>query len=128
MTISIGSPKEAFVAIASVVIAADSLGSVAERDAVLGRLREIPACAGSDAELKALLARVTQHLCDGLPMTDSGSFTTAAVAQVIVAVKPVLDAAQRGDAVRLAEATMSSDGASSAERALIDQLRTGLTG
>jgi tellurite resistance protein len=128
MTIRISGPAEALAAIASVVIAADSVGSLAERDAVIQRLKSTPAMAGQDgAAVKALLGRMTEHLCENLPVSESGAFTPAAVATLIAAVKPVLNGDQRGEALRLAEAIVVADSASDAERALVDQLRAGLT-
>jgi len=127
MGITIDNPADAFAAIASVVIAADSTGSFAERDAVLQRLKDTPALAGQDtAALKALLAKVTGHLSEGLPVTESGSFTSAAVGQVITAVKGVLSAEQRAQALKLAEATIDADGANESEKTLLAQLRAGL--
>jgi len=127
MSIRIESPAEALAAIASVVIAADSMGTLAERNAVLQRLKELPALAGQDnAALTALLTKLTGHLCESLPVTESGSFTAAAVDQVVTAVKGVLNPAQRAQALKLAEATIDSDGASDSERALLTQLRAGL--
>jgi hypothetical protein len=129
MTIRISSPSEAFAAIASVVIAADSVGSLTERDMVIDRLRATRALADQDgAALKDLLGRMTQNLCESLPVTESGAFTAEAVATVIATVKPLLNAEQRSEALRLVEATVTADGASDTERALIDQLRAGLTG
>jgi tellurite resistance protein len=129
MTIRISSPSEAFVAVASIVIAADSVGSLAERDVVMARLKAISCLANQDeAALKSMLGQVTQHLCDCLPVSNSGAFTTAAVATIVAAVKPLLSAEQRGEALRLAEATVTADGASDTERALLDQLRAGLSG
>jgi hypothetical protein len=61
-------------------------------------------------------------------VTESGAFTAEAVATVIATVKPLLNAEQCGEAMRLVEATVTADGASDTERALIDQLRAGLTG
>ncbi len=128
MSIRIESPAEAFAAIASVVIAADSMGTMAERNAVLGRLKETPVLSGQDnAALTALLTKVTGHLCDKLPVTETGSFTSVAVGEVIAAVKGVLTPEQRALALKLAEATMNSDGASDSERALLTQLRAGLS-
>jgi tellurite resistance protein len=127
MAIRIESPAEAFAAVASVVIAADSMGSMDERTAVLQRLKEAPTFKGQDtAALTALLTKVTGHLCDGLPTTETGAFTSAAVDQVITAVKGVLGADERVQALKLAEATMDSDGASQSEKALLAQLRAGL--
>ena len=128
MTIKISSPAEAFAAIASVVIAADSMGSLAERNTVIERLKTTGVLAGQDtAALSALLGRMTQHLCESLPVTESGAFTAESVATVVAAVKSTLNADQRGEALRLAEATVSADGADDSERALLDQLRAGLT-
>jgi len=45
---------------------------------------------------------------------------------VITAVRGVLGAEQLAQAVKLAEATMDSDGASESEKALLVQLRAGL--
>ena len=127
MAIRIESPVEAFAAVASVVIAADSMGSMDERDAVLQRLKQAPALKGQDtAALTAILTKVTGHLCDALPTTETGAFTPAAVDQVITAVRGVLGAEQLAQAVKLAEATMDSDGASESEKALLVQLRAGL--
>jgi len=127
MAIRIESSAEAFAAVASVVIAADSMGSMDERDAVLQRLKQAPALKGQDtAALTAILTKVTSHLCDGLPTTETGAFTPAAVDQVITAVRGVLGAEQLAQALKLAEATMDSDGASESEKALLVQLRAGL--
>src|SRR5262245_46875518 len=127
MSIRIESPGEAFAAVASVVIAADSMGSLAERNAVLQRLKEIPALSKQDnAALTALLTKVTAHLCESLSVTESGSFTSDAVGQVIAGVKGVLGPEQRGHALKLAEATIDADGATDTERALLTQLRAGL--
>jgi tellurite resistance protein len=127
MAIRIESPAEAFAAVASVVIAADSMGSMDERNAVLQRLKEAPALRGQDpAALTALLAKVTGHLCDGLPTTETGAFTPAAVDKVVAAVRGVLGAEQLAQALKLAEATIDSDGASESETALLAQLRVGL--
>ncbi len=127
MAIRIESPAEAFAAVASVVIAADSMGSVDERNAVLQWLKKTPALEGRDAAaLMALLTKITGQLSDGLPMTETGAFTPAAVDQVITAVRGVLDAEQRAQAVKLAEATMDSDDASESEKTLLAQLRAGL--
>jgi len=127
MAIRIESPVEAFAAVASVVIAADSMGSMDERDAVLQRLKQAPALKGQDtAALTAILTKVTGHLCDDPPTTETGAFTPAAVDQVITAVRGVLGAEQLAQAVKLAEATMDSDGASESEKALLVQLRAGL--
>jgi tellurite resistance protein len=129
MTIKISNSSEAFAAIASVVIAADSVGSLAERDAVIDRCRATRALADhDDAALQALLNRMTQHLCDSLPVSESGAFTPEAVATVIAAVKSLLSSEQCRDALRLAEATVTADGANDAERTLLDQLRAGLIG
>jgi len=103
------------------------MGSMDERDAVLQRLKQAPALKGQDtAALTAILTKVTGHLCDGLPTTETGAFTSAAVDQVITAVRGVLGAEQLAQAVKLAEATMDSDGASESEKALLVQLRAGL--
>jgi tellurite resistance protein len=127
MGIRIESPAEGFAAVASVVISADSMGSMDERNAVLQQLKETPALKGQDtAALAALLAKVTGHLCEGLPTTETGAFTPAAVDQVITAVKGVLGADQRAQALKLAEATIDSDGANESEKALLAQLRAGL--
>ena len=127
MSIRIESPADAFAAIASVVIAADSMGTLAERNAVLQRLKETPALAGQDnAALTALLTKVTGQLCENLPVTESGCFTSDAVGQVIAAVKGVLNPQQRAQALQLAEATIDADGASEPELALLTQLRAGL--
>ena len=57
MSIRIESPAEALAAIASVVIACDSMGTLAERNAVLQRLKELPALSGQDnAALTALFS------------------------------------------------------------------------
>ena len=73
MTIKISSPAEAFAAIASVMIAADGLGSMEERSSVLEKLSASPSLAGQDgAALGALLGRVTDHLVETLPVSESG--------------------------------------------------------
>ena len=73
MAIRIESPAEAFAAVASVAIAADSMGSMDERNAVLQRLKEAPTLKGQDTTaLTALLTKVTGHLCAVLPTTETG--------------------------------------------------------
>jgi hypothetical protein len=48
------------------------------------------------------------------------------VEQGVTAVRGVLGAEELDQALKLAEATMDSDGASQSEKALLAQLRTGL--
>ena len=54
-----------------------------------------------------------------------GAFTSAAVDQVITAVRGVLGADELVQALKLAEATMDSDGASQSEKALLAQATRG---
>ena len=96
---------------------------------LIDRLKATQALAREDGSaLKALLGRMTKRLCDSLPASETGAFTPEAVASVVAAVRSVLDPEQRGEALRLAQATVSADGASESERALLEQLRAGLSG
>jgi len=122
--IEIKDSAEALAAIASILIAADSVGRVEERNAVIERLKTTGALAGQEnAHIAALLGRVTGQLCERLPTTESGAFTPAAVGAVIEAVKPLLDRSARAEALDLAEATAHADSASPEEQAIVDRFR-----
>ena len=123
MSIQITNPAEGFAAIAAVVIAADSVGSMEERDAVFARAQQLEAFKGLDkAGFGKLLGAVTGQLCEHLPLTDTGSFTPGAITSVTAAVRAVLSAAQRAEALKFAEALCKADSTSATEAPVLAQL------
>jgi hypothetical protein len=125
MSIEFTKPAEAFAAVAAVAIGTDGVGSIEERDALFGPVRELEVFAGSsETDFRALLGDVTGRVYSQLPM-EGTAFGQEAIDQLVAASKAVLSAQQQEDACRMAAKLCVSDGQGAGEVGLINRLRAG---
>jgi hypothetical protein len=123
MTINFDSDREAFLAALSVVIGADSVGSLQERDFLFQRVKALPLfSAVAPGEFNKLLGSVTGKVYEGLPRRD-GMLTAAAVEELLGAVVQSLNPALRKQLVEIASELSASDGESDAESTLLSQIK-----
>jgi hypothetical protein len=123
MALKFEKSTEAFLAVLTVVIGADQLGSLAERDFLLDRLKGVELFAGMPrAELVKLLGQVTETVYDTLPKDDMG-LSTAGVSELLAAARAALSPALQKSLVEVATALSASDQTSAEETALLAQIR-----
>jgi tellurite resistance protein len=128
MSLKIDTNREAFLAVLSVVAAADQIGSLEERDFLFQSVKEVELFTGqSQAEFNKLLGAVTQHLYDSLPNED-GAITAAGVDQLLSVVKQKLSAGERASLLEVAEELAESDDETDEEAAVLTQIKGALGG
>lgn len=126
MGIQFANAAEALAGVTAIVVAADNQGSLKERQFLFDHVAPLEPFAGIDpAGFNALLGTITGRIYDQLPTDPSTmQFTPAAMDELFLAVKQQLTPAQCVDAVRIAEALVSSDQATPGENALVAQMKT----
>ena len=126
MSIKFEQPVQAIVAVAAVVIGADGVGSLEERNALFGKVKNLDALKGvSEGDFRKLLNDMTDRLFSELPTKD-GALEPLAIDQLASAAKAVLTPEQRAAAYQMAVQLAAADGQGQKEKALLDQLRNGL--
>ena len=126
MSIKFEKPAEAIVAIASVLIAADKVGSLTERDFLFDHLREIDLFSGYDkSKFSSLLGDVTGKVWDSLPF-ENHSLTPAGFETLVVAVDAALPQKYKAEAYKMAWGLISCDGVCDEEMQLLEKIRQGL--
>jgi hypothetical protein len=123
MTLNLENSREAFLAVLTVVVAADGVGSLEERNYLFEKVKGLKAFEGcTQSEFNKLLGSVTSRVFEALPSED-GAITAAGVDQLVAAVKPLLGP-DLANAVLDAVAGLSdADSATSSETALLQTLR-----
>jgi hypothetical protein len=128
MSVNFANDREAVLAVLSLVIGADDVGSLEERDFLLQRVKTLELFADvSQGEFNKLLGGVTEQVYDSLPQED-GVLTAAGVDQLLGAAQKALNPALREELVRIAGELSDADGASGEESALLAQLKHTLLG
>jgi hypothetical protein len=123
MALTFEKSTEAFLAVLTVVIGADQLGSLRERDFLLDRLTGLELFAGmSRAELSTLLGQVTETVYDTLPKDDM-RLSEAGIGELLAAARAALSPALQKSLVEVATALCASDRTSAEETALLAQIR-----
>jgi hypothetical protein len=126
MTIKIEGPTEAFAAVATVIIAADKLGTMAERDFLFNQVKNLDAFKGYDrAGFMKLLGDTVEKAHQTIPM-DGPSFTKQGIEGLIQAVKEVLSPELRMELFGMAVGLVCADEPCDEERNLLEQLQRGL--
>jgi len=126
MSIKFEKSSEAFLSVLSLVIGADQVGSLDERDFLFGKVRTLPLFGNpSAAEFGKLLGKVTDALYSQLP-TDDGDITSEGVMQLLAEAKKMLDPEQRKTLLQVATELSKSDGTTDQESALLNQIRGAL--
>lgn len=126
MSIKFEKPAEAFVAIASVLIAADKVGTLDERDYLFNHLHSMDLFSGYDKNaFSSLLGEVTSKVWDSLP-TENHSLTPLGFETLVVAVDAALTPKYKAEAYKMAWGLVCCDGACDDEKQLLERIRQGL--
>jgi hypothetical protein len=123
MTLKFQKSSEAFLAVLSVVIGADQVGSLDERDFLFAKVKNLPLFGNpSIAEFSKLLGQVTETVYSQLPM-DDGAISAAGVNSLLAEAKKLLTPEQQKSLLQIATELCKSDGAAAQENALLTQLQ-----
>ena len=123
MTIKFEKGNEAFLAVLSLVIGADDVGSLDERDFLFGKVKGLPLFGNpSSADFSKLLGKVTDAVYSQLPNKD-GAMTDAGVSSLLAEAKKMLNPEQQKSLVKIAAELGGADGTAGKESALLAQIR-----
>ena len=123
MPLKFETSNEAFLAVLAVVVGADQVGSIAERNYLFEKVKSLPSFADSSApEFGTLLGRVTETVYSALPQVD-GTITPAGIDDLLVAAKSQLSPEMRQAALKAAAQLCESDETDATEAALLSRIR-----
>jgi hypothetical protein len=126
MTFNFENEGDAFLSVCAVVIGADQVGSLAERDFLLQEVRELPLFGSpSRDDFSALLARVTDDVYAKLPC-EEGVVTTEGIDLLLADVREALGPDQRELLMKTAGQLCGADSVDETEVALMARIREGL--
>jgi tellurite resistance protein len=126
MPMKIETPAEACAALAAIIVAADELGTIEERNFLFETVRALPIFEGLDQrQFTELMADTTASLYDSLP-TDGGRVSSDGVGRLVDLIRDALPADRRAEALEAAVGLAKSDGVASVEALLLQRLCEGL--
>jgi|RhiMethySRZTD1v2_1073278.scaffolds.fasta_scaffold07270_3 tellurite resistance protein len=126
MSIKFEQPVQAFVAVAAAVVGADGVGSLEERNALFGKVKNLKVFEGlSEAEFKKLLNEMTDRVFSTVS-ADATGLAPETIDAIAAAAKAILSPEQRKDVQKMAVEISGADGQGQEERALLDRLARGL--
>jgi len=110
MSIKFEEPVEAVVAVAALVIGADGVGSLEERNALFGKVKNLDVFKGvSEGDFRKLLNATTDRVFSELPMKD-GAIEPKAIDERASAARAVVSAEQRSTVYQMAVQLAAADG------------------
>jgi hypothetical protein len=122
MSIKFEKNTDAFLAVLTLVIGADNVGSLEERDLLFNKIKAISMFGNpSSADFGKQLGRVTDLVYAQLPLAE-GAITDAGVDSLLAAAKSALAPEERKSLVATATELMDADGADAKEKALMDKI------
>jgi hypothetical protein len=122
MPIKFEKNTDAFLAVLTLVIGADNVGSLEERDLLFNKIKAISMFGNpSSAEFGKQLGKVTDEMYAQLPQAD-GAITDAGVDALLAAARSALAPEQRKSLIATATELMDADGADAKEQALLDKI------
>jgi hypothetical protein len=122
MTLKFENSSEAYLSVLSLVIGADQVGSLDERDFLFGKVKSLPMFGNPSAsDFNKLLGRVTDAIYSELPTKD-GVITPESINLLLSEAKKMLTPEQRKSLLQTATELSKSDGVSGQESALLAQL------
>jgi hypothetical protein len=128
MTVEFENDKEAFIGVLSLVMGADQVGSLTERDFMFERVKKLRIFSAVDkSEFGQLLESVTNKVFEALRQ-EGGGISPAGVDSVLDAARAVLDPELRKTLLTTARELCESDETTPEEAALLSQLRRKLGG
>ena len=114
---------EAFLAVLTVVIGADNVGSLEERDFLFKKVKGISIFDNpSSQDFSKLLGKVTDQVYEQLPQDDV-AISPAGIDSLLAAAKSALSPDLRKTLVATAAELIDADGAEADEKALLDKIR-----
>ena len=114
---------EAFLAVLAVVLGADNVGSLEERDVLYKKVKAIPLFGNpSMPEFSKLLGKVTEAVYSQLP-TQDGAISAAGVDTLLAEAKNALTPDLRKTLIATASDLIDADGANEEEEALVEKIR-----
>ena len=117
---------EAFLSVLTLVVGADQVGSLAERDFLFQKVKGISIFGNpSPADFAKLLGQVTDAVYTKLPQKD-GAITDAAIDGLLAEVKSTLGPDLRKTLVETATDLGATDGGDAKETALLGKIRRAL--
>lgn len=123
MPIQFENSGEAFLSVLAVVVGADQVGSIAERDFLFEKIKSLPSFGNlSLPEFSKLLGRVTDNVYSALPQAD-GELTPAGLDELLAAAKTHLSPELQQTALKAAAQLCESDETNAAEAALLSRIR-----
>jgi hypothetical protein len=123
MPLKFENSSEAFLSVLTVVVGADQVGSIAERDFLFEKVKSLPSFGSlSLPEFSKLLGQVTDKVYSGVPQVD-GALTSAGIDELLAAAKSVLSPELQQAALKAAVQLCESDETDAAEAALLSQIR-----
>jgi len=126
MSLKFEKNSEAFLSVLTLVVGADSVGSLEERDFLFQKVKGISIFGNpSSADFSKLLGKVTDAVYSNLPQKD-GVITAAGVDALLAEVKSVLSPELRKTLVQTAPELGGSDGADDGETELIQKISRAL--
>lgn len=123
MPVKFENSSEAFLSVLAVVVGADQVGSIAERNFLFEKVKSLPSYESlSLPEFSKLLGEVTEKVYSEVPQVD-GALTSAGVDELLAAAKSVLSPELRQAALKAATQLCESDETNAGEAALLSQIR-----
>jgi len=123
MPLQFETSNEAFLSVLAVVVGADQVGSVSERDFLFEKVKSLPSFSNlSLAEFSKLLGQVTDRVYSALPQAD-GAITSAGLDELLAAAKTQLSPELQQTALKAAAQLCESDETDAAEAALLSRIR-----
>ena len=126
MTATFEKDTDAFLSVLALVVGADQVGSLEERDFLFKQVKGVAIFGNpSAAEFSKLLGKVTDSVYSGVPQKD-GEFTAAGIDSLLAEVRKTLNPDLRKQLLQIAVELGSADGADARESALLAQIRRAL--
>jgi len=123
MPLKFENSNEAFLSVLTVVVGADSVGSIAERDHLFQTVKGLPGNSNlTNPEINKLLGQVADKVYSALPQAD-GAITSAGVDELLAAAKSELTPELRKAVLKAAAELCESDETDATEAALLSQIR-----
>ncbi len=126
MPVKFETNSQAFLAVLTLVIGADDVGSLEERDFLFNKVKGISIFGNpSSKDFLKLLGEVTETVFTNVPQKD-GAFTAAGIDALLAEVKAKLSPDLRKTLVNTAAELGSSDGTDAKENELLEKIRRAL--
>lgn len=124
MSIAFENSGEAFLSVLAVVVGADNVGSLAERNFLFEKVKSLPTFGNlSLPDFSKLLGAVTDKVYSALPQAD-GVITSAGIDELLTAAKSQLSPELRQLALKAVAELAESDETSAAEATLLSRIRS----